>query len=164
MQISRAHTVSETENLASSRTPEGMLGHSSPGTKHARTLGVCCSAHRTRRTLSRLHNVLKHSSRLIVGMSVAMTAAVATIASMTILLVVTGADKDTAAARRAVSPAALCRISVVTSLRSWPRTQHPPFAPTYRSRRLSPRTCQRNPATRILRVGLRHQSYVLLRS
>ena len=86
-----------------------------------RTRGICCSAHRTRRTLSRLHNVLRQSSRLIVGMSVAMTAAVATIASTTILIVVTGADEDTAAARRAVRPTALCQICVVTSgVRSQP--------------------------------------------
>ena len=48
-------------------------------------------------------------------MPVAMTAAVATITAMTILIVVTGADGDTVAARRAVSPTALCQICVVTS-------------------------------------------------
>ena len=87
-----------------------------------RTHGICYSARRTRRTPSRLHNVLKHSSRrLIIGMPVAMTAAVATITAMTILLVVTGADEDTAAARRAVRPTALCQICVVTSgVRSQP--------------------------------------------
>ena len=86
-----------------------------------RTHGVCCSAHRTRRTLSRLHNVLQHSSRLIIGMPVAMTAAVATITAITILIIVSRADEDTAAARRAVSPTALCQICVVTSgVRSQP--------------------------------------------
>jgi hypothetical protein len=118
-------------NVVTVETVAVDLGRSTATRK--RTHGICCSAHRTRRTLSRLHNVLKHSSRLIVGMSVAMTAAVATIASMTILIVVTRADEDTAAARRAVSLTALCRTCIVTSLRSWPRTQHPPFAPTYRS-------------------------------
>ena len=95
------------------------LGRSTATRK--RTHGICCSAHRSRRTLSRLHNALKHSSRLIVGMSVAMTAAVATITAMTILIVVSRADGDTAAARSAVSPTALCQICVVTSgVRSQP--------------------------------------------
>ena len=86
-----------------------------------RTHGICCSAHRTRRPLSRLHNVLQHSSRLIIGMPVAMTAAVATITAMTILIVVTRADEDTAAAMRTVSPTALRQMCVVTSgVRSQP--------------------------------------------
>ena len=80
-----------------------------------RTHGICGSAHRTRRTLSRLHNVLTHSGRLIIGMPVAMPAAVATITAMTILIVVTRADEDTVAAVRAVSPTPLCPICVVTS-------------------------------------------------
>ena len=102
------------------------LGRSTATRK--RTHGICYSAHRTRRTLSRLHDVLQHSSRLIIGamhiigMPVAMTAAVATITAITILIVVSRADEDTAAARGAVSPTALCRICVVTSLRSRPRT------------------------------------------
>jgi hypothetical protein len=54
-------------------------------------------------------------------MSVAMTAAVATVTAMTILIVVTRADEDTAAARSAVRPTALCQICVVTSgVRSQP--------------------------------------------
>jgi hypothetical protein len=64
---------------------------------------------------------LKHYSRLIIGMPVAVTDAVATITAMTILIVVSRADGDTAAARRAVSPTALCQICVVTSgVRSQP--------------------------------------------
>ena len=54
-------------------------------------------------------------------MPVAMTAAVATITAMTFFIVVNKADEDTAAARRAVSPTALCQICVVTSgVRSQP--------------------------------------------
>jgi hypothetical protein len=53
-------------------------------------------------------------------MSVAMTAAVATVTAMTILIVVTRADEDTAAARRVVSPTALCQICVVTTVRNQP--------------------------------------------
>ena len=49
------------------------------------------------------------------------------------------------------------------SLRSRPRTRVPPFAPTCRSWRLSPRTCQCGPATGILHVGLRRQSSMLPR-
>jgi hypothetical protein len=64
---------------------------------------------------------LQHSSRLIIGMPVAMTAAVATITAMTILIVVTRADEDTAAAMRTVSPTALRQMCVVTSgVRSQP--------------------------------------------
>ena len=65
--------------------------------------------------------MLQPSSRLVIGMPVAMTAAVATVTAMTILIVVTGADADTAAARRAVRPTALCQICVVTyGVRSQP--------------------------------------------
>jgi hypothetical protein len=63
----------------------------------------------------RLHNVLLHSSRLIIGMPVAMTASVATVTAMTILIVRTRADEDTVAAVRAVSPTPLCPICIVTS-------------------------------------------------
>ena len=49
------------------------------------------------------------------------------------------------------------------SLRSRPRTRVPPFAPTCRSGRLSPRTCQCGPATGILHVGLRRPSSMLPR-
>ncbi len=59
--------------------------------------------------------MLQPSSRLVIGMPVAMTAAVATTIAMTILIVVPGADEDTADAVRAVSPTALCQNCVVTS-------------------------------------------------
>ena len=48
-------------------------------------------------------------------MPVAMVAAVASTTALMILILVTGADEDTADAVRTVSPTALCQICVVTS-------------------------------------------------
>ena len=74
-----------------------------------RTHGICCSARRTRRTLTRLHGVLKPSTHLVIGTTVAIVAAVASTTVLVIPVVMTAPAAATAEvvvprSNRTVSP------------------------------------------------------------